>query len=122
MPRKQELPAVKVLEYFGTAPYDAVVLVLQLATVAVRMRAPKVAEKVGKKGPSAQQAVEAATRSVGNSTTTGTGTTGQAAPASPRPRRRAAAQTTAASPAADGTTTAAPAGQTDGLPGMAPLG
>jgi hypothetical protein len=124
MPRKQELTAVKVLEYFGTAPYDAAVLVLQLSGQAVKMRAPKQPEKgKGKKDPGAtNRAVDEATRS--SAGTPPAAQTGQAPPASPRPRRQTAgasqpASSTAASPAAGGTTTTAPAGQVDGLPGMA---
>jgi hypothetical protein len=128
MPRKTEVTPVKVLEYFGNAPYDAAVLVLQLATQAVKMRAPKAPEKGKKKDPTAKDptaantAVDTATRSVGQGAH---GSTGQAAPATPRARRQTAgasqpaSPTTAASPAAGGTTTTAPAGQVDGLPGMA---
>lgn len=128
MPRKQELPAVKVLDYFGTAPYEAAVLVLQLAGQAVKMRAPKPAAEKTKK-PSAQAAVDAATRSsTGPAATTssqGAGTGAVASPPGPRPRRRTPTATPATSggpvteaPTAMAATTGAPAGQTDGLPGM----
>ena len=122
MPRKQELTAVKVLDYFGTAPYEAVVLVLQLATSAVKMRAPKVVEKVSRKPAAASNAaVDAATRSVGTTQPPAT-TTGQGEPVGrPRARRQIPPPAAPSTGTGAGTTleTAAKSELGPGLPGMA---
>jgi len=93
MPRKKELEAVQVLEYFGTAPLEAARLVLQLAGRAVQLRTPK--PQGGKPAPSPrkgapQTAGAPAVAEIGTTTVSAVPPAAAPAAASPPPRRRPA--------------------------------
>ncbi len=117
MPRKQEIKATQVLEYFGSSPLDAAKLVLQLATQIVKKREPEKAKPREKPARPARGAA-ASVADTPTEAAPPVSTTNAAPPAGPQPRTR---RTTQAPPAGSAPAPAAapPAGQTDGLPGMA---
>ena len=112
MPRKQEIKATQVLEYFTAAPLEAAKLVLELSTKAVKLREPKKpADRPARNTAHAGSASGAGASPVSETT---------AAPSADvaTPRRRAARSSTAPAPpmgSAPATESAAPGTPVGGL-------
>ena len=113
MPRKQEIKATQVLEYFTAAPLEAAKLVLELSTKAVKLREPKKpADRPARNTAHAGSASGAGASPVSETTAAAPSTEAAA------PRRRAARSSTAPAPpmgSAPATESAAPGTPVGGL-------